>query len=143
MYYIIWISICSANTFKSILKRFLFIKSSLLIVIACIAWMERNGMLFKSYILQTRTESPKPCIESGVWCSAKYFFCAHFPKRMEKTCNIQRIIPNCEWWVPLNKMVLIKSFLTGALYDHSKLRSVHLNEGDKVRECYSCLKLLI
>ena len=40
-------------------------------------------------------------------------------------------------------MVLIKSFLTEALYDRSKLIFGTLNEGDKVRECYSCLKLMI
>lgn len=40
-------------------------------------------------------------------------------------------------------MVLIKSFVTGALYglwyDPSKPIYVYLNEGDKVGKCYSCL----
>ena len=43
-------------------------------------------------------------------------------------------------------MVLISSFLTGSFltgYDRSKLIYEHLNDGDKVRECYSCLQLMI
>ena len=40
-------------------------------------------------------------------------------------------------------MILIKSFLTRVLYDCFKLINVYLNEGDKVRECYSCLKIVI
>ena len=40
-------------------------------------------------------------------------------------------------------MILIKSFLTGVLYDCLKLIYACLNEGDKVRECYSCLKMMI
>ena len=40
-------------------------------------------------------------------------------------------------------MILIKSFLTRVLYDCFKLICVYLNEGDKVRECYSCLKTVI
>ena len=38
-------------------------------------------------------------------------------------------------------MILIKSFLTGVLYDCFKLIYAYLNEGDKVHECYSCLKM--
>ena len=38
-------------------------------------------------------------------------------------------------------MILIKSFFTGVLYDCFKLIYLYLNEGDKVRECYSCLKI--
>ena len=41
----------------------------------------------------------------------------------------------------MNKMMLIKSLLTGILYD-SKLYP-YLNDVDKVRECYSCLKMII
>ena len=40
-------------------------------------------------------------------------------------------------------MVLIKSFLTGVLHGCFKLIYQYLNEGDKVRECYSCLKLMV
>ena len=40
-------------------------------------------------------------------------------------------------------MILIKSFLTRVLYDCFKLICVCLNEGDKVRECYSYLKTVI
>ena len=40
-------------------------------------------------------------------------------------------------------MVLIKSFLTEALYNRSKLFYGYSNEGDKVGECYSCLKFMI
>ena len=40
-------------------------------------------------------------------------------------------------------MILIKSFLTGVLCDWVKLIYPCLNEGDKVRECYSCLKMMI
>ena len=40
-------------------------------------------------------------------------------------------------------MILIKFFLTGVLYDCFKLIYAYLNEGDKVRECYSCLKMII
>ena len=40
-------------------------------------------------------------------------------------------------------MVLIKSLLTGALFDRFKILNDDLNEGDKDRECYSCLKLMI
>ena len=41
------------------------------------------------------------------------------------------------------KIILIKSFLTGVLYDCFKLIYAYLNEGDKVCECYSCLKMVI
>ena len=40
-------------------------------------------------------------------------------------------------------MILINSFLTGVLYDCFKLIYEYLNEGDEVRECYSCLKIII
>ena len=40
-------------------------------------------------------------------------------------------------------MILIKSFLTGVLYDCFILMYVYLNEGDKVRECYSFLRMMI
>ena len=43
----------------------------------------------------------------------------------------------------LNKMIFIKSFSTGVLYDCLKLIHLYLNEGDKVRECYSCLKMMV
>ena len=39
-------------------------------------------------------------------------------------------------------MILIKSFLAGVLYDCFKLIYAYLM-GDKVRECYSCLKTMI
>ena len=38
-------------------------------------------------------------------------------------------------------MILIKSFLAGVLYDCFKLIYVYLNKGDKICECYTCLKL--
>ena len=40
-------------------------------------------------------------------------------------------------------MILIKSFLTGVLYDSFKLIYAYLNEADKVRECYNCLKMMM
>ena len=41
-------------------------------------------------------------------------------------------------------MVLIKPFLTGFfLHDCFKLIYTYLHEGDKVRECYTCLKMMI
>ena len=39
-------------------------------------------------------------------------------------------------------MILIKSFLTGVLYDYFKLIYAYLNEGRKVHECYSCFKMI-
>ena len=39
--------------------------------------------------------------------------------------------------------ILIKSFLPGVLYDCFKLIYVYLNEGDKVRECYGFLKMMM
>ena len=40
-------------------------------------------------------------------------------------------------------MVLIKSFLTGTLYDRSRLVYVLLNKGDIVPKHYSCLKFKV
>ena len=40
-------------------------------------------------------------------------------------------------------MIIIKSFLTGVLYNGLKLIRGYLNEGTKVCECYSCLKMMI
>ena len=40
-------------------------------------------------------------------------------------------------------MTFIKSFLTGGLYDCFKPKYAYLNEGDNIRECYSCLKMMI
>ena len=40
-------------------------------------------------------------------------------------------------------MILIKSFLTEVSYDRFKLIYAYLNEREKVRECYSCLKMII
>ena len=40
-------------------------------------------------------------------------------------------------------MILITSFSTGVLYDCFKLIYVYLNEGNKVHECYSGLKMMI
>ena len=40
-------------------------------------------------------------------------------------------------------MILIKSFLTGVAYDCFKIIQQYLNEGDKVLECYSCLKMMV
>ena len=40
-------------------------------------------------------------------------------------------------------MILIKSFVTGVLYDYFRLIYAYLNEGDKVRKCYSCLKMIV
>ena len=39
-------------------------------------------------------------------------------------------------------MILIKSFLAGTFYDCFKLIYAYLNEGDKVRKRYSCLKII-
>ena len=40
-------------------------------------------------------------------------------------------------------MILIKSFLTEVSYNCFKLIYAYLNEGDKVREYYSCLKMIV
>ena len=40
-------------------------------------------------------------------------------------------------------MILIKSFITGVLHDCSKLIYAYLNEGNKIHECYSCLKMMM
>ena len=40
-------------------------------------------------------------------------------------------------------MILIKSFLTGGFHNCFKLIYAHFNEGNKVRECYNCLKIMI
>ena len=40
-------------------------------------------------------------------------------------------------------MILIKSFLTGVSYDGFKLIYANFNDGDKVRECYSTLILMM
>ena len=41
-------------------------------------------------------------------------------------------------------MILIKSFGQGFfLYDRFKFIYAYLNEGNKIRECYSCLKMMI
>ena len=42
-----------------------------------------------------------------------------------------------------SEIILIKSFLTGVLCDCFRLIYAYLNERDKVRECYSCLKIVI
>ena len=60
-----------------------------------------------------------------------------------RACNIQIIICNFKRLLLLNKMVLISYFLTGVLYDRSKPIYEYLNDGDKIRDCYSCLQLTI
>ena len=60
-----------------------------------------------------------------------------------RICNTQRITYNFKCWLLSNKMVLIKSFPTKASYDRSKFTYMYLNEGDKIRECHSCLKVII
>ena len=43
-------------------------------------------------------------------------------------------------------MILIKSFHifeTGVLYNCFELIYTYLNQGDKIRECYSCLNMMI
>ena len=60
-----------------------------------------------------------------------------------RTCNTRRIIYGFKCRLLLNKMVLIKSSPARALYDRCKFMYMYLNKGDKVRECYSCLKLMV
>ena len=43
----------------------------------------------------------------------------------------------------MNKIILIKWFLTGVLYYCFKLIYAYLNEGDQFCECYRCLKMVI
>ena len=64
-------------------------------------------------------------------------------EKVIKTLNILRAIYNFARLQVLNKIILIKSFLTGVLHDFFKLIYAYLNEGDKVCECYSCLKMVI
>ena len=40
-------------------------------------------------------------------------------------------------------MILIKSILTRVLHDCFKLMYAYLTEGDKVPECYGCLKIMM
>ena len=54
------------------------------------------------------------------------------------TFNKQRIIYNFKCCLLLNKMVLVKSFLTGVLYDDSELLHVYLNESYKIQESCNC-----
>ena len=56
---------------------------------------------------------------------------------------MQRIICHFEHLLHLNKMILIKYSLTVVFYGHFRLIYVPFNEVDKVRECYSYLKLII
>ena len=51
---------------------------------------------------------------------------------------MQKIMYYFKRWFLLNKMVLIKSFLTGVLHDHFKLTYMYLNEEEKFRECCEC-----
>ena len=60
-------------------------------------------------------------------------------QKIIRTRDIQRIIYKIKCYV-LNKMILIKSFI---LYDCFRLIYAYLNEWDKVRECYGCLKMMI
>ena len=45
--------------------------------------------------------------------------------------------------ISVSKIIPIKSFLTGVLYDCFKLIYAYLTEGDKIFECYSYLKMVI
>ena len=60
-------------------------------------------------------------------------------QKIIRTRDIQRIIYNFKCYA-LNKIILIKSFI---LYDCFRLIYAYLNEWDKVRECYGCLKMMI
>ena len=40
-------------------------------------------------------------------------------------------------------MIVVRSFLARALYDCFKVIYMYLNEADKVRHYYSCLKMMI
>ena len=53
------------------------------------------------------------------------------------------MIYNSKFSKVLNKIILIKSFLTGILFDCFKLIYAYLSKGDQVCECYSCLKMVI
>ena len=58
-----------------------------------------------------------------------------------RTWNIQKINFKCSQ--VLNKIILIKFFLKGVLYDCFKHTYAYLNERDKACKCYSCLKMVI
>ena len=62
---------------------------------------------------------------------------------MFRTQNTQTRIYNFKCSCILHKMILIKSFLTGALQDCFKLIYIYLDEGDNVRNCYGCLEMAI
>ena len=64
-------------------------------------------------------------------------------KKKVRTWNIKRIIDNLKYSLVLNKMILIKSFLNGALDDCFGFICTYLNLGDKVCECYSYLNMMI
>ena len=60
-----------------------------------------------------------------------------------RTWNIQKIIYNFRSPSVLNKIILLKYFLTGVLYHCFKLIYPYLNGGDQFCECYRCLKMVI
>ena len=41
------------------------------------------------------------------------------------------------------KVIVIKSFLTGVLYDCFRNICAYLNKSDKICKCYNCLKMVI
>ena len=64
-------------------------------------------------------------------------------QKIVRTHNIQRIIYGFKSSKALNKMVLNTPFLTRVLYDCFKIIYAYLNEGNNVRECYNCLKMMM
>ena len=64
----------------------------------------------------------------------QFFFNVQHIRICKLLCIIQRAIYYFKRSLHQNKMVLIKSFLTGPLYSNSELIFVCLNEENKVRE---------
>ena len=62
--------------------------------------------------------------------------------KISSACNTQKLIYNFKRLLLYNKVILLKSILTGVLYDCLKLISVYLHEGDKIRKCQSCSDLM-
>ena len=61
----------------------------------------------------------------------------------KKYYDIQEKKREFKCWLFFKKMVLVKSFIAGALHDRFKLIHLYLNKGDKIRECYSSFKVMI
>ena len=82
-------------------------------------------------ILQTRTESPKPCIVLGVWLSVKYFLVPNSRRGWSKPGNARRFAFQANAKIALLRASIvvtyyIKLFRTGSDRHNGTLRSLLL-----------------